>query len=46
MKFAKTMKIRVHLTEEALGKYSALYKVPTHQLFMKPLGGGNSGDED
>lgn len=34
------------LTEEALGKYAALYKVPTHQLFMKPLGGGTSDDED
>lgn len=25
------------LSEEAVAKYSALYKVPTHQLFMKPL---------
>lgn len=34
------------LTEEAIAKYAALYKVPTHQLFMKPLGGGNYDDED
>lgn len=25
------------LSEEAAAKYSALYKVPTHQLFMEPL---------
>lgn len=25
------------LSEEAAQKYAALYKVPTHQLFMKPL---------
>lgn len=25
------------LSEEAAQKYSALYKVPTHQLFMEPL---------
>ena len=25
------------LSEEAASKYSALYKVPTHQLFMEPL---------
>lgn len=27
------------LSEEAVAKYSALYKVPTHQLFMEPLEG-------
>lgn len=27
------------LSEEAIAKYSALYKVPSHQLFMKPRGG-------
>ena len=27
------------LSEEAIAKYSALYKVPTHQLFMNPLEG-------
>lgn len=25
------------LSEEAASKYAALYKVPTHQLFMNPL---------
>lgn len=25
------------LSEEAVQKYSSLYKVPTHQLFMNPL---------
>ena len=25
------------LSEEAAAKYSSLYKVPTHQLFMEPL---------
>jgi len=25
------------LSEEAIAKYSALYKVPTHQLFMEPV---------
>lgn len=25
------------LSEEAAMKYAALYKVPTHQLFMEPL---------
>lgn len=24
------------LTEEAISKYASLYKVPTHQLFMRP----------
>ena len=27
------------LSEEAIAKYAALYKVPTHQLFMSPLEG-------
>lgn len=27
------------LSEEAITKYAALYKVPTHQLFMNPLEG-------
>lgn len=27
------------LSEEAITKYAALYKVPTHQLFMDPLEG-------
>ena len=30
------------LTEEAIQKYAALYKVPTHQLFMNP----NEAEED
>ena len=25
------------ISEEAAAKYAALYKVPTHQLFMEPL---------
>lgn len=25
------------LSEEAIDKYAALYKVPTHQLFMNPM---------
>lgn len=25
------------LSEEAVAKYAALYKVPTHQLFMEPM---------
>ena len=25
------------LSEEAIAKYAALYKVPTHQLFQKPI---------
>lgn len=25
------------LSEEAIAKYAALYKVPSHQLFMDPL---------
>ena len=32
------------LTEEAISKYAALYKVPTHQLFLKPFGGENNAD--
>lgn len=28
------------LSEEAINKYAALYKVPTHQLFMEPNAGG------
>lgn len=31
------------LSEEAAQKYSALYKVPTHQLFMQPLTEGDEG---
>lgn len=27
------------LSEEAIAKYAALYKVPSHQLFRKPLEG-------
>lgn len=34
------------LTEEAISKYSALYKVPTHQLFMKPFGGEGDDTEN
>lgn len=26
------------LSEEAIAKYAALYKVPTHQLFVDPQG--------
>lgn len=29
------------LSEEAIARYAALYKVPTHQLFMNPLTGGD-----
>ena len=25
------------LSEEAIGKYASLYKVPTHQLFVNPM---------
>lgn len=32
------------LSEEAIQKYAALYKVPTHQLFVEPLKKGESGD--
>lgn len=32
------------LSEEAIQKYSALYKVPTHQLFMNPL--AEEGEEE
>lgn len=32
------------LSEEAAQKYASLYKVPTHQLFMKPLTEGD-GEE-
>lgn len=32
------------ISEEAAGKYAALYKVPTHQLFMEPLEELNSDD--
>ena len=34
------------LTEEAIAKYAALYKVPTHQLFLKPFGGESDADKD
>ena len=27
------------LSEEAISKYSALYKVPSHQLFIHPMSG-------
>lgn len=30
------------LSEEAAAKYAALYKVPTHQLFMDPLEGDDA----
>lgn len=30
------------LSEEAVQKYAALFKVPTHQLFMDPLGGDDT----
>lgn len=34
------------LSEEAIAKYAALYKVPTHQLFVDPRGGyEEDGDE-
>ena len=34
------------LTEDAIQKYAALYKVPTHQLFMNPVEEdyGNDGE--
>lgn len=32
------------LNEEAIAKYSALYKVPSHQLFFKPFGGEVDAD--
>jgi len=32
------------LSEEAVQKYAALYKVPTHQLFMDPLVDAGEGD--
>lgn len=34
------------LSEEAIAKYAALYKVPTHQLFLEPLGVSDSEDPD
>ena len=33
------------LSEEAIAKYAALYKVPTHQLFMSPMTGGDDSDD-
>lgn len=33
------------LNEEAISKYSALYKVPSHQLFFKPFGGEGNADD-
>lgn len=30
------------LSEIAISKYAALYKVPTHQLFLKPLEGNEN----
>lgn len=32
------------LSEEAVLKYSSLYKVPTHQLFMNPLDGEETNE--
>lgn len=32
------------LTEDAIQKYAALYKVPTHQLFMNPVEEDYSND--
>ena len=32
------------LSEQAIQKYAALYKVPTHQLFMNPLTGSDEID--
>ena len=29
------------LSEEAIAKYSSLYKVPTHQIFINPVIGGD-----
>lgn len=34
------------LSEDAINKYAALYKVPTHQLFIEPLAGGEKQDEE
>ena len=34
------------LSEEAADKYAALYKVPTHQLFMEPLTEELSDDDN
>jgi transcriptional regulator with XRE-family HTH domain len=34
------------LSEEAVAKYASLYKVPTHQLFVEPLEGGEENDAD
>ena len=33
------------LTEEAITKYAALYKVPSHQLFLRPFGGGDNAED-
>lgn len=33
------------LSEEAVTKYAALYKVPSHQLFMNPLEGTTEEDD-
>ena len=33
------------LSEEAVSKYAALYKVPSHQLFMDPLEGMTEEDD-
>lgn len=32
------------LSEQAIQKYAALYKVPTHQIFMNPLAGSDEID--
>lgn len=32
------------LSETAIAKYAALYKVPTHQLFMDPMTEKDEGD--
>lgn len=34
------------LSEDAIAKYAALYKVPTHQLFMNPSAEEGMDDED
>lgn len=34
------------LSEEAILKYSALYKVPTHQIFITPTGEEDADDDD
>ena len=34
------------LSEEAIAKYAALYKVPTHQLFVDPQGVCDRGEDD